>query len=140
VRDTDFLRRPTDVALVAGAAETIAAFNRASIPVIVVTDQSGVARGYFSWRQFESIEAAVRLQLAQAAEAHLDAMLACGITRRALARYAFASTLGVSRIRACSSRRLSDWECASTSPGSSVTERVIWRLGELRDLPAASTC
>jgi D-glycero-D-manno-heptose 1,7-bisphosphate phosphatase len=78
VHEVDFLIRPTDVALIPGAAETIAAFNRAGIPVIVVTNQSGIARGHLSWADFESIETELATQLTDAAEAHLDAVFACG--------------------------------------------------------------
>jgi D-glycero-D-manno-heptose 1,7-bisphosphate phosphatase len=77
-QEVHFLGRPGDVVLLPRAAETIAAFNRAGIPVIVVTNQSGIARGYFSWHEFEEVEAEIRLQLSRTAGAHLDAVFACG--------------------------------------------------------------
>jgi D-glycero-D-manno-heptose 1,7-bisphosphate phosphatase len=77
-REVHFLGHPEDVALLPRAAETIGAFNRAGIPVIVVTNQSGIARGYFSWPEFEEIEAEIRRQLSHTAGAHLDAVFACG--------------------------------------------------------------
>ena len=77
-QEVHFLRHPKDVALLPRAAETIAAFNRAVISVIVVTNQSGIARGYFSWPEFEEIEAEIRRQLSRTAGAHLDAVFACG--------------------------------------------------------------
>ncbi len=76
--EVNFLRSPEDVALLPRAAETIAAFNRAGIPVIVVTNQSGIARGYFSWDEFECVEVEIRRQLSHTAGAHLDAVFACG--------------------------------------------------------------
>ena len=78
VQEVDFLTSPTDVALIPGAGETIAAFNRAGVPVVVVTNQSGIARGYFSWTEFEIVETEIAKQLAEAAGAHLDAVFACG--------------------------------------------------------------
>jgi len=77
-REVNFLRSPEDVALLPRVAETIAAFNRADIPVIVVTNQSGIARGYFSWTDFERVEAEIKRQLSRAADAYLDAVFACG--------------------------------------------------------------
>jgi D-glycero-D-manno-heptose 1,7-bisphosphate phosphatase len=77
-QEVHFLRHPKDVELLPRAAETIAAFNRADICVIVVTNQSGIARGYLSWPEFEKVEAEIRRQLSHAAGAHLDAVFACG--------------------------------------------------------------
>ena len=77
-QEVHFLRHPKDVALLPRAAETIGAFNRADICVIVVTNQSGIARGYFSWTDFERVEAEIKRQLSRAADAHLDAVFACG--------------------------------------------------------------
>ncbi len=77
VADTDFLSRPEEVVLLSGAAQTLASFNAADIPVIVVTNQSGVSRGYFTWEAVADVEAEVRRQLAEGG-AHLDATFACG--------------------------------------------------------------
>ena len=77
VEEVGYLSRPQDVVLETGAAETIAAFNRAGTPVVLVTNQSGVARGYFDWPAFEAVQAAVAERLAQTG-AHLDAVFACG--------------------------------------------------------------
>ena len=77
VEEVGYLSRPEDVALETGAAETIAAFNRAGAPVVLVTNQSGVARGYFDWPAFEAVQQALADRLA-ASGAHLDAVFACG--------------------------------------------------------------
>lgn len=78
VEDTHFLASPQHVVLLPGAAESIAAFNRARVPVIVVTNQSGVARGYYGWHEFEAVEQEIARQLSEAAGARLDAVFACG--------------------------------------------------------------
>ena len=77
VEEVGYLSRPEDVVLEVGAAETIAAFNRLGAPVVLVTNQSGVARGYFDWRAFEAVQDEIGHRLA-AAGAHLDAVFACG--------------------------------------------------------------
>ncbi len=77
VEEVGYLSRTEDVVLEAGAAETIAAFNRLGAPVVLVTNQSGVARGYFDWRAFEAVQDEIARHLA-AEGAHLDAVFACG--------------------------------------------------------------
>jgi len=43
------------VEFIPGAAEAIAAFNQAGIPVAVVTNQSGVARGYYGISDVDAV-------------------------------------------------------------------------------------
>jgi D-glycero-D-manno-heptose 1,7-bisphosphate phosphatase len=76
VEETNYLGDPKDVAMIAAAAETIAAFNRSGLPVVVVTNQSGVARGYFSWADFEAVQAEIAARLAERG-ALVDAVFAC---------------------------------------------------------------
>jgi histidinol-phosphate phosphatase family protein len=45
IQDTGYIADPAAVRLVPGAAEAIARLNQAGLPVIVVTNQSGIARG-----------------------------------------------------------------------------------------------
>jgi D-glycero-D-manno-heptose 1,7-bisphosphate phosphatase len=45
--EANYLSDPEQVELLPGTAEAIAALNRAGAPAVVVTNQSGVARGYF---------------------------------------------------------------------------------------------
>jgi D-glycero-D-manno-heptose 1,7-bisphosphate phosphatase len=47
IEDVNYLARPNQVRLIPGSAEAIAALNRAGWPIVVVTNQAGVARGYF---------------------------------------------------------------------------------------------
>lgn len=48
IRDVGYLSRPEDVELLGGAARAIARLNDAGIPVIVITNQSGIGRGRFT--------------------------------------------------------------------------------------------
>src|SRR5436190_7596739 len=59
VEDTGYLCRADDVVVILGAAEVIAAANRQSVPVIMVTNQSGIGRGYYSWAEFKSVQDAI---------------------------------------------------------------------------------
>ena len=46
--DKDYLHKPEEVEWVPGSLEAIAWLNRQGYLVVVVTNQSGVARGYFT--------------------------------------------------------------------------------------------
>jgi D-glycero-D-manno-heptose 1,7-bisphosphate phosphatase len=76
VEDTHFVGRAEDLRLIEGAASAIARCNALKIPVVLVTNQSGIARGYYDWDGFRAVQAALSAALA-AAGAHLDAVLAC---------------------------------------------------------------
>ena len=80
VEEVDFLRRPEDVRLTPGAAAAIARVNAEALPVIVVTNQSGIARGYYGWADFEAVQSRIAKDLASDG-AHLDLVLACGYHR-----------------------------------------------------------
>ena len=75
VEDVGWLRRPQDVRLLPGIAALIAAANRAGVPVAVVTNQSGIGRGLFGWREFAAVQREIAAALARAG-ARWDAVLA----------------------------------------------------------------
>jgi len=76
VADTDYLGRAEDLRMIEGVAAAIARCNALGIPVVVVTNQSGIARGYYDWNGFHAVQSALAAELAVAG-AHLDAVLAC---------------------------------------------------------------
>ena len=78
VVETGWLHRPEDMRLAPGAADRIAACNRENIPVVLVTNQGGVGRGYYDWRDFAAVQAAIADALLAAAGAAWDMVLACG--------------------------------------------------------------
>jgi D-glycero-D-manno-heptose 1,7-bisphosphate phosphatase len=75
--DPGFLHRPADVTLMDGAGALVAWANRHAIPTVIVTNQSGVARGIFGWDDFCAVNARMDELLARQG-AHIDAVLACG--------------------------------------------------------------
>ena len=76
IEDTGFLGDPAAVRLLPGAAGAIARLNRAGLPAIVVTNQSGIARGLLDETAYERV--ARRLDEALSAEgARLDAHYHC---------------------------------------------------------------
>ena len=76
VEDTHYLGRALDVRMLEGAGEAIARCNGLGIPVILVSNQSGIARGLYDWSGFAAVQAAIAAALAQAG-ARLDAVFAC---------------------------------------------------------------
>lgn len=57
IEEKNYLARPEDVVLLPTVGETIARLNATGIPVAVVTNQSGVARGYFPESQIAEVHA-----------------------------------------------------------------------------------
>jgi len=62
--DRGYVSRWEDFHWIAGARETVAAFNRAGWLVIVVTNQSGVGRGYYSEADVHALHARMAKDLA----------------------------------------------------------------------------
>ncbi len=74
--DTGYLSRPSEVCLIPGAALAIKALNDRGIKVIVVTNQSGVARGFLSLHDLEKINKRLA-ELLEVRGARLDALYCC---------------------------------------------------------------
>lgn len=70
--DRGYVHRWEDFRWIDGARETIAAFNRAGWLVFVVTNQSGVGRGYYSEDEVQALHRRMDADLA-AAGARIDA-------------------------------------------------------------------
>lgn len=65
IRERGYLDDPAGVELLPGAAEAVARLNALGIPAIMVTNQSGIGRGYFSEEDFFSVQREVEAQLAR---------------------------------------------------------------------------
>jgi histidinol-phosphate phosphatase family protein len=76
IDDVHYIAKPELVRLRPGAGSAIARLNRAGIPVVVVTNQSGIARGIFTRAEYESVHGRM-VQLLAAEGAHLDATYMC---------------------------------------------------------------
>jgi len=84
VEDPGYLSRVADMIVLPGAAEIIRLANRVNIPVVEVTNQSGIGRGYYGWKEFLEIEEALRSELGRAG-AVIDAAFACPYHRDGIA-------------------------------------------------------
>lgn len=76
VEETNYLHRTEDVTMIAGVADAIAQVNRLGIPVVMVTNQAGIGRGYYDWAQFVEVQTFIFEECAKRG-AHYDMVLAC---------------------------------------------------------------
>lgn len=63
VREKEYLADPAGVDLVPGAAEGLLALQEAGFAIVVVTNQSGIARGYYDEAAYRAVEAEVEARL-----------------------------------------------------------------------------
>jgi D-glycero-D-manno-heptose 1,7-bisphosphate phosphatase len=86
VEEIEYLGRAQDVRLLPGAASLIALANDSGVPIVVVTNQAGIGRGYFGWNGFyESLDQMRRLLRSEGGD--IDAAYACPFHRDANAPY-----------------------------------------------------
>ena len=76
IEDAHYLSKPEQVKLIDGAADAIARINAVLVPVIVVTNQSGIARGILTAEDHERVTAHLNDMLEQRG-AHIDASYYC---------------------------------------------------------------
>lgn len=74
--EVNYLHRIADFALISGAAQAIKALNRAGLLVILVTNQAGIARGYYDEAAMHALHAHLSNVLA-AEGAQIDAIYWC---------------------------------------------------------------
>lgn len=74
--DFHYTDQPEDVILLGGAAHAVRRLNAAGVPVIVATNQSGIARGFFTMADAERVNARLQ-ELLIAAGAHYDDIYVC---------------------------------------------------------------
>lgn len=76
VQERDYLDDPGDVELVAGAVEAIRALRSAGYAVVLVTNQSGIARGLYSLEDYRAVAERVD-EVLLAAGASMDGTYYC---------------------------------------------------------------
>lgn len=74
--DCGYPHRPDQLILIPGAAEAVKRLNAAGYVTVIVTNQSGVARGLFSEETMHGFNAMLVARLAEAG-ARIDAVYAC---------------------------------------------------------------
>ena len=76
VEEVNYLHRIDDVRIFPGVAEAIATAHALDVAVVVVTNQAGIGRGYYSWEQFAEVQDHILEELGKAGAA-VDLVLAC---------------------------------------------------------------
>jgi D-glycero-D-manno-heptose 1,7-bisphosphate phosphatase len=76
IEEVNYLSHPDQVKLIPGSAKAIQTLNTLGIPVIIVSNQAGVAKGYFPITQIPLVHARLNHLLAQE-NAHADAIYYC---------------------------------------------------------------
>lgn len=87
--EVGYLAREEDLRLLPGAAAAVAKLNARGIPVVVVTNQSGIGRGYYGWQDFAAVMSRMGTLLAME-NAHLDAVYAAPHHEQGVGDYAVA--------------------------------------------------
>ena len=78
IHDASYIRDPGNVVLLPGAASAIARLNRAGVKVVVVTNQSGIARRWLTDEDYESVRRRIDDLLAREEKtARIDATYMC---------------------------------------------------------------
>lgn len=88
VEETNYLHRPEDVSLIPGVGHALSKLNQARIPVIIVTNQAGIGRGYYGWKEFIRVQNDIYYKL-KTSGAHIDACVACPYHSEGLAPYRY---------------------------------------------------
>jgi len=75
VEEVGYLGKPDDVRIIPAAASLIRAANDHGIRVVVVTNQSGIGRGYYGWEDFRAVQGRIVEELARSG-AEIDLVVA----------------------------------------------------------------
>jgi D-glycero-D-manno-heptose 1,7-bisphosphate phosphatase len=74
--EVGYVNHPRRLRLLPRSGEAVGRLNRAGVKAVLVTNQSGIARGYFSEEVLHAVNDALVSQL-KAAGAHLDGLYVC---------------------------------------------------------------
>jgi len=114
VEEVDYLHRVADVSIAAGVREVLAAARARGMAVGLVTNQAGVGRGYYGWRQFTEVQEEIVRRLRVESEP-FDFVAACGAHPQAV----------------CPALRVADHPWRKPRPGMLLRAAETFRL----DLP-----
>jgi len=84
--EVDYLHRPEDVIITPGAARWIACLNKRNVPVIVITNQSGIGKGRFAWDDYYAVMKKIDEILAEN-DAHIDDVYVCPFHKEGKGEY-----------------------------------------------------
>jgi D-glycero-D-manno-heptose 1,7-bisphosphate phosphatase len=59
IEEKHYIRNVEDVELLPGVREKLAEINTLKVPIILVTNQSGIGRGFFGWADYDRVHARI---------------------------------------------------------------------------------
>mgnify|MGYP001332609970 CR=1 FL=1 len=77
IADPGYISDPEEVRLLPGAVAAMRRFRDAGFALVLVTNQSGIGRGYYGWADYDAVDARLDGLLAEEGLT-LDAEVACG--------------------------------------------------------------
>ena len=86
VEEVEYLHEVNKISLIPEINPLIKFANLLSIPVIIITNQSGIGRGYYSWDDFYKVQNTI-LKILENAGVTIDAVFACPHHKEAIARF-----------------------------------------------------
>ena len=86
VKEHEYLHKPNNVRLNQNIGSLINACNLINIPVIEITNQSGIGRGYYNWNDFIKTKQEIRKVLLLE-NAKIDMLCACAFHNDAIGKY-----------------------------------------------------
>ncbi len=90
VEEVRYLHRPSDIRYIAGALTAIASTYAMGIPAVVVTNQSGIGRGFYGWKDFAAVQKQIDADLAGCG-GQFDGVWACAAHPSGIREYAHPS-------------------------------------------------
>ena len=73
----DYVRSPGDLHLLPGVAQAVRSFNNANLPVFIISNQQGVAKGLMSEADLREVDDALKRNLAESAGAYVEQSYYC---------------------------------------------------------------
>ena len=90
VVEVGYLHEPEKAELIPGAADVVKRANALEVAVVFVTNQAGIARGYYGWAEFHATQERI-FDLLAAEGARVDAVYACPHHKDGIEGYRHAS-------------------------------------------------
>jgi D-glycero-D-manno-heptose 1,7-bisphosphate phosphatase len=88
IEEVRYISRQEDISFIPGSIQAIQSFNHSHIPVIMITNQAGIGKGYFPWESFEEVQEEIMAVL-EKRNAFLDAVIACPYHENGIKEYRF---------------------------------------------------
>ena len=76
IKEKNYIKDPNDVELNPGIREIIDFFNKVNYKIIIITNQSGIARQFFSWKDYISVTEKMIFLLGESVQ--INSIYACG--------------------------------------------------------------